>query len=222
MKNQDYFMQPIFAFDFSCNKPALCSNINGEISYAVFPSDIDEVSKNKLEAVDVNVFNRELPPMSKSKKMSDSELMVEHITRARHLADLIVSYIWSKLKNTGYSSKDSVIVNEGLSFSSKGNATLDLSGYKYILMDRLMEDGFKKFYTYAPNTIKKTAECSKKGMGKEEMIQAAGNEPVHKFNNAIKNDPMSLKKKTAWVPCVDDLADAFWCMKTYIEKEGVK
>ena len=83
-----------------------------------------------------------------------------------------------------------------------------------------MEDGFKQFYTYAPNTIKKTAECSKKGMGKEEMIQAAGNmSDTHKFNDAIKNDPMSLKKKTAWVPCVDDLADAFWCMRTYIEKE---
>lgn len=213
-------MQPIFAFDFSCNKPAICSNINGEISYAVFPADIDDISKNKLESVGVKVFNRGLSPMSKNKKMSDSELMVEHITRARQLTDMIVAYIWFKLRDTGYSSKDSVIVNEGLSFSSKGNATLDLSGYKYILMDRLMEDGFNQFYTYAPNTIKKTAECSKKGMSKEEMIQAAGNmSNMHKFNDAIKNDPMSLKKKTAWVPCVDDLADAFWCMRTYIEKE---
>ena len=216
-------MKPIFAFDFSCNKPAICSNINGEISYAVFPSLIDEISKSKLEAADVRVFDRDLPAMSKSKAMSDSELMVEHIVRARELAEKIIDYIWFMLKDTGYDASDCAIINEGLSFSSKGNATLDLSGYKYILMDRLMEDGFKRFYTYAPNTIKKTAECSKKGMGKEDMIQAAGNRAdAHKFNHTIKNDPMALKKKTAWVPCIDDLADAFWCMRTYIEKEGIK
>lgn len=214
-------MNPIFAFDFSCNKPALCSNINGNISYAVFPSNIDDISKNKLESVKVEVFNRNLDTISKSKYFSDSELMIEHIIRARNLAELIIDYILKKLENTEYKPENCAIINEGLSFSSKGNATLDLSGYKYILMDRMMESRFTKFFTYAPNTIKKTAECSKKGMGKEDMIQAAGcNADVHILNYTIKNDPMMLKKKTAWVPCIDDLADAFWCMKTYIEKEG--
>lgn len=213
-------MNPIFAFDFSCNKPALCSNINGNISYAVFPSNIDDISKTKLESVKVEVFNRNLDTVSKSKYFSDSELMIEHIIRARNLAELIIDYILKKLENTEYKPENCAIINEGLSFSSKGNATLDLSGYKYILMDRMMESGFTKFFTYAPNTIKKTAECSKKGMGKEDMIQAAGcNADAHILNYTIKNDPMLLKKKTAWVPCIDDLADAFWCMKTYIEKE---
>lgn len=214
-------MFPIFAFDFSCNKPALCSCIDGKIHYAVFPSDIDKISQDKLESVDVKVYNRNLDPISKNKYLSDSELMVEHITRARNLADIIIRYILDMLKNTSYKPEVCSIINEGLSFSSKGNATLDLSGYKYILMDRMMQAGFTNFYTYAPNTIKKTANCSKKGMGKDNMINAAGNAAnIHKFNYTIKNDPMALKKKTAWIHCIDDLADAFWCMNTYIEKEG--
>lgn len=213
--------KPIFAFDFSCSKPALCMFIDEKISYAVFPAKIDTITINKLQDADVKVFNRNLEPISKSNKLSDSDLIIEQVMRARNLADMILSYIMQILVETGHTVEESIIANEGFSFASSGNAVLDLSGYKYILMNTLIGAGFKDFRTYAPITIKKTAECSKKGMGKEDMIQAAGKgECNHKFNRTILEKPWALKKKTAWVSCVDDLADAYWCMRTVIEKDS--
>lgn len=214
-------MKPIFAFDFSCSKPAVCVNIDGSLTYAVFPAKIDAVAKDKLEAAGVEVLDRGLEPVSKSGGLSDSDLIIEQVVRARDLAEAISSYITDILDDVGMGPEDAVIANEGFSFASSGNAVLDLSGYKYILMSALIDKGFKDFRTYAPITIKKTAECSKKGMGKEEMIQAAGRHKVHAFNKAISEDPQALKKKTAWVQCVDDLADAYWCMRTVIEKEHI-
>ena len=86
-------MQPIFAFDFSCSKPALCINTGGEISYAVFPSKADKVTEEKLTSVGVEVFNRNLDPISKNSTLSDSNLIIEQVSRAKDLADMIVSYI---------------------------------------------------------------------------------------------------------------------------------
>lgn len=212
--------KPIFAFDFSCNKPALCSFIDNKISYAVFPSKVDNITIEKLTAADVKVFNRDLDPISKNSTLSDSDLIIEQVTRAKNLADMIVTYIIQVLIETNHTIDETIIANEGFSFASSGNAVLDLSGYKYILMSRLIDAGFKDFRTFAPITIKKTAECSKKGMGKEEMIQAAGKaEQNHLFNITVLNTPENLKKKTTWVQCVDDLADAYWCMRTVIEKD---
>lgn len=213
--------KPIFAFDFSCSKPALCVNIDNKISYAVFPANVDKVTEEKLTAVEVTVFNRGLDAISKSNKVSDSDLILMQVSRARELADMIVSYILSVLNQYGILPETVIIANEGFSFASSGNAVLDLSGYKYILMSALIDAGFKDFRTYAPITIKSTAECSKKGMGKEDMIRMAGLSGAnHPFNKAISENPELLKKKTAWVPCVDDLADAYWCMRTVIKKDN--
>ena len=146
-----------------------------------------------------------------------SDLIIEQVIRARKLAEMIVTYIIQVLIESNHTIEETIIANEGFSFASSGNAVLDLSGYKYILMSHLIDAGFKDFRTFAPITIKKTAECSKKGMGKEDMIQAAGKaECEHPFNKAIANNPESLKKKTAWVACIDDLADAYWCMRTVL------
>lgn len=210
-------MQPIFAFDFSCSKPALCINIDGEISYAVFPAKVDKVTEEKLSSVGIEVFNRNIEPISKNNTISDSDLIIEQVSRAKTLANMIASYIVKKINEVHCPAADAIIANEGFSFSSSGNAVLDLSGYKYILMSVLIDNGFRDFRTYAPITIKKTAGCSKKGMGKEDMIRAAGNSGcTHPFNKVISSNQEILKKKTAWVPCVDDLADAYWCMRTVL------
>ena len=213
--------KPIFAFDFSCSKPALCILIDHKLEYAVFPANADKVTEEKLNAVNVKVFNRHLDAISKSNKISDSELILMQVSRAKELANMIVSYILDTLKQYSIPPENVIIANEGFSFASSGNAVLDLSGYKYILMSTLIDNGFKDFRTYAPITIKCTAECSKKGMGKDDMIKAAGLSGAdHPFNKAISENPESLKKKTAWVPCVDDLADAYWCMRTVLKKEN--
>ena len=216
-------MKPIFAFDFSMNKPSMSALINGKLSFHVWASDIDDKSMGKLLDSGINVINRHLPKM-KDGEFNEHNLILEHIKRSTDLANMILDTINSLLEQEcpGCDKDEVIISNEGFAFSAKGDAALDLSGYKYILMYTLINAGFKNFRTFSPITLKKTAGCSKKGLGKDAMINALGNEPygTHPFIDIIKDNPDLLKKKTAYVMCSDDIADSYWCLKTTIEKEN--
>ena len=55
------------------------------------------------------------------------------------------------------------------------------------------------------------------------MIIKLGEESndLHLFIHTIWGHSEILKKKTAYVNCVDDLADAYWCLKTTVKKENI-
>lgn len=215
-------MKPIFAFDFSMNKPAMSALINGKLTFHVWASDIDDKSLGRLKDCGINIINRNLPKM-KDGEFNEHELIIEHIKRSTNLANMILETIENLLKEESPDIKyeEVIISNEGFAFSAKGDAALDLSGYKYILMYTLINAGFKNFRTFSPITLKKTAGCSKKGLGKDAMIMALANEGkgVHPFIDIIRETPELLKKKTAFVMCTDDIADSYWCLKTTLEKE---
>lgn len=213
---------PIFAFDFSMNKPAMCCLVENKISFYTWPLKIDKVANEKLISSNIVVYDRGLEPI-KEKSLDESQLILEHVSRSSNLAKLIVNTILDILKPYNYNIDNIIIANEGFAFAAKGDAALDLSGYKYILMKELIDNGFKKFMTYSPITIKSTAGCAKKGMGKEDMIAALGREDndLHLFIHTIHNHDEMLRKKTSYVMCVDDLTDAYWCLKTVVKKEKI-
>ena len=214
--------KPISAFDFSMNKPAMACLIENELSFYIWPLNIDKVTQEKLDSCDINIVNRKLNPI-KDKSLNESELIIEHVTRSTNLAKLIVGTILKIIRPYNYNIDDIIIANEGFAFAAKGDAALDLSGYKYILMKELIDNGFSNFKTYSPITIKSTAGCAKKGMKKDDMITALGNEDndLHLFIHTIRDHNDILKKKTSYVMCVDDLADAYWCLKTVVKKEDI-
>ena len=214
--------KPIFAFDFSMNKPAMACLIENELSFYIWPLNIDKVAQEKLDSCDINIVNRKLNPI-KDKSLNESELIIEHVARSTNLAKLIVGTILKIIRPYNYNIDDIIIANEGFAFAAKGDAALDLSGYKYILMKELIDNGFSNFKTYSPITIKSTAGCAKKGMKKDDMITALGNEDndLHLFIHTIRDHNDILKKKTSYVMCVDDLADAYWCLKTVVKKEDI-
>lgn len=211
-------MQNIFAFDFSMNKPAMTSYINGEVKFYLWPSDLDGKSIDTLESVGVKIENRNLPKI-KEHGYNSHQLIIEHVNRATELAKTIVDEINRIADENKISREDIIISNESMAFSAKGDATLDLSGYKYILMYTLINNGYKVFRTYSPITLKKTAGCSKKGMGKDDMIEALGNESGHLLFEVIKDKKELLKKKTNYVKGLDDIADSYWCFKTALNDE---
>lgn len=212
----------IFAFDFSMNKPAMCCLVKNEISFYAWPTLVDEFTYDALTKCNVNVINRGLPPI-KDKSLNEHELICEHVTRAVNLAGMIVDTVLEILAKHNLTVYDAIISNEGFAFAAKGDAALDLSGYKYILMHAFMAKGFADFRTYSPITIKATAGCAKRGSKKEDMINKLGeeNNDLHLFIHTILNHPEILKKKTAYVNCVDDLTDAYWCLKTTVKKENI-
>lgn len=213
----------IFSFDFSMSKPAMCAYINNEIFFYCFPMNLDKISIEKLVNVDVNVFNRNLPSINK-KLYNSNDLVIEHIKRANELSRVIIDVIFSLIKKYNLNIEDIIISSEGLSFGSRGDAMLDLSGYKYVLLSKLYEKGFTNIKTYSPITIKSVAGCAKKKeYGKLPMIAKIMEERqgIHSFIDCLKYNSNELKKKTAFVNCVDDLVDAYWCLKTTIEKENL-
>jgi hypothetical protein len=206
----------IFAFDFSCNKPAMTSYINGVINFYVWPSEIDDKSYDRLTSCDVIIHNRNLEKI-KEKSLDQHELILEHTHRAIDLSNIILDLIDYLVHKNNIDKDDVIIANEGFAFSAKGDAALQLAGYKYILMERLIDRGYKNLKTYSPITIKKTAGCSKKGLGKDAMIEAMSRQDDdHHLISILKNDPDYLKKKSNYVLCMDDIADSYWNLKTCI------
>lgn len=214
---------PIFAFDFSMNKPAMCSYIDETLEFFVWPSRIDEKSANKLTDCNINITNRNIPPV-KNQGLDEHDLILEHLKRAINLGTMIADTIESLLKKYNKDKIDVIISNEGFAFSANGDAALDLSGYKYLLLYILYQRGFRNFRTYSPITIKKTAGCSKRGLGKNDMIKAVGeqNTKKHKFIKTLHDCPEELKKKTAFVMCTDDIADCYWCLRTTLNNLKIK
>lgn len=213
----------IFSFDFSMSKPAMCYYYKNKLHFWCFPMKVDIKTIDMLRACNVNVINRDLPSIDK-KSFDSHSLVKEHINRANNLANIIVKVINDIIEREKIDKENVIISSEGLSFASKGDAMLDLSGYKYILLSKLTDNGFDNFYTYSPITIKSVAGCSKKGKGdKKSMIDkiTEENPTLHLFISTLKYDPQLLKKKTSFVQCVDDLVDAYWCLKTTIIKEKI-
>jgi hypothetical protein len=194
----------------------MTSYINGVINFYVWPSEIDDKSYDRLTSCDVIVHNRNLEKI-KEKSLDQHELILEHTHRAIDLSNIILDLIDYLVHENNIDKDDVIIANEGFAFSAKGDAALQLAGYKYILMERLIDRGYKNLKTYSPITIKKTAGCSKKGLGKDAMIEAMSRQDDdHHLISILKNDPDYLKKKSNYVLCMDDIADSYWNLKTCI------
>lgn len=204
----------VFAFDFSCNKPAMTSYVNGVVDFYVWPSEIDSKSYDRLVSCGVNVYNRNIGKI-KDKTLNQHELILEHVNRAIKLSDIIIQTIDKKIEKNNISKDDVIISNEGFAFSAKGDAALQLAGYKYILMEAIINHGYTNLKTYSPISIKKTANCSKKGLGKDAMIESMSKQDVdNHLIRILHENPEYLKKSSRYVMCMDDIADSFWNLKT--------
>jgi len=198
--------------DFSCNKPAVCILKDNKYYFATWPLEIDKKSIDKLINSGIIVFNRTRLIAGND----SSEKFRVHVKTADLLAQEILFFLKDIIR------KEKVLIAfEGSSFGSKGDAGLQLAGYRYILMNELGKlYGLENIYTYAPLTIKSVAGCATKDKrGKDSMIKAFTEENVdHLFNYTLKNDSAALKKKTNFVSCVDDLSDSYWILQTLIAK----
>ena len=127
----------IIAFDFSMSKPAMCMKIDENILFYTWPAKVDKITIEKLENSGVVVRNRNIDPINKSKFDSHS-LVLEHIVRSNDLVNMIISDIAEIMsKYDIVIDRDNIIVSsEGLSFASKGDATLNLAAYKQVLLNK--------------------------------------------------------------------------------------
>jgi hypothetical protein len=209
----------IFGFDFSIAKPAMCyyNTDTKEMKFYCWPMSMDKKSIEILSSCSINVHNRNLVPMS-SNNFDGQQMIIENTKRSMESACMISTCIDELIGDTDLS--DVYVVTEGLSYASKGNQTLDLSGYKYVMLVELYRLGIRNITTLTPSAIKHVAAMGKKmRFDKEFMIDAikTTNPEVHPFIKRLITDENSLKKQTAFVKCVDDLVDAYWATRALCE-----
>lgn len=127
-------------------------------------------------------------------KKGEGEL--NKLERCVYIADSVVEKIdaWRE----GYPFTEVKISIEGLSNSSFGQATRDLAGLQFIILDTLVEAGYKDIEIVAPKRLKKFA-TGNGNASKQMMIEKLPQCFLDKF----KQQKLTKKKH-------EDLADAYW------------
>ena len=211
----------IIGFDFSINKPAACvyttdfPNLPTWQLYG-WPFGMKQVMKDLYIKSGVNIIDRE---DDKEKGTDVSDLMRYGVKNSQYLSDLIRDSLMFYLNKNPY------IVFEGLSYASSGAHVIQLGAYKYMLMHYLSKYvSLERMYTYSPITIKSTAGCAKKGMGKPEMINAFMNsEEDIEFRSTLINNKEKFQagKNSNWIMHLDDIVDSYYIVKTLQLKENL-
>lgn len=215
----------LIGFDFSMNKPAATIYFRGYYYHYFWPLKITSKQQKMYEDADVSIVNRNMSSVD-TKTVENSQLVLIHTIRSTELANLIISdiddLITNKFELTDY---ELYVCSEGLSYASKGDATLNLATYKGVLLSKIYEhygDHLTRLYTYSPITLKATAGCSSKEdrADKTKMIKKyiAQNNDI-KLRLCLANGYM--KAKTNYIAGIDDLVDSYWALKTMMQKEKV-
>ena len=220
-------MKVYIGFDFSMNKPAMTIYDFNKFTFFIWPLNLPDKKLNLFKDSDVFSFSRNLDSIS-PEKYSFSQITLEHTKRSVNLANEIINDIKKYLTEKKYLKDDLelYISSEGLSFGSTGDAALNLATYKGVLLSKIYENFLpyiKGLFTYSPITIKSIAGCAgKKDKAlKQPMINAFINDNfiTHKFKDNLISG--MLTAKTNYIPCVDDIVDSYWAMKTMLIKEKI-
>lgn len=216
----------LIGFDFSINKPAMTVLYNNKYYHYFWPNKINKKQEKAYNDANVVVYNRLITPVTKN-NYEISELVITHTIRSIELCNRIISDIDSLIKSFDISSNYKLyICSEGLSFASKGDATLNLATYKGVLLSKIYEhfkDHLSGLYTYSPITIKATAHCSDKESrsDKTKMIKKYIQENNDiEMRKQLKQGKLIGKKN--YITGIDDIVDSYWALQTMINHEQIK
>lgn len=131
-----------------------------------------------------------------TKKERDDRL--DKIIRARHIADEMVGFIYEVCTNNKAVIQNIII--EGVGFAARGDATRDLAGLQFILIDALMSSFNLEPIVVAPTSLKKFA-CGKGNGSKQDVIDATP--------ECYRTQFLTKYKKSS----LDDFCDAYWLSK---------
>lgn len=215
----------LIGFDFSINKPAATILYDNIYYHYFWPLSITKQQQKLYEDANVYVYNRRLESI-KTKNIENSQLVLIHTIRSTELANIIIQDIDELIQNTfKLTDYDLYICSEGLSYASRGDATLNLATYKGVLLSKIYEhygDHLKRLFTYSPISLKATAQCASKEdlKDKTKMIKKYITEKNDiKLRLCLANGLMKSKKN--FIKGIDDIVDSYWALKTMIKKENI-
>ena len=217
----------LVGIDFSISSPAFCVYKDGQYTWgSVTRSDRTRESlikntKKPYSTLDGHdgfildyIMKEDLP----------SDYSKRERAKIGYFLDVVLT-LWNRVKAIAeeYGDKDIKVAIEGLSFSSNGNALIDISMATALLRERICDYvGVDNFYVFSPTSIKKFA--LKGNSKKDELYEHLSNR---------ENDGTNLDifcrilrdNKSEWITGskqvnkpIDDLVDATWIL-LYLRSE---
>lgn len=217
----------LVGIDFSISSPAFCVYKDGKYTWgSATRSDrtresLIKNSKKPYSTLDGHdsffmdyILKKDLP----------SDYSERERAKIDYFLDVVLT-VWNRIRNIIEESgdKDIKVAIEGLSFSSNGNALIDISMATALLRERICRYiGSENFYVFSPTSIKKFA--LKGNSKKDELYEHLSNR---------ENDGTNLDifcrilrdNKSEWITGskqvnkpIDDLVDATWIL-LYLRSE---
>lgn len=214
----------LVGIDFSINSPAFCCLKDGVYTWGSVTRS--ERSKESLiKNTKKPYYWLDCDPNFTLDFIEKQDLPDDYSGRERMKIGYFLSIVdglWDSIKGIMGNSDFSVAM-EGLSFSSNGNALIDISMATSLLRERIIKEvGVDSFYVFSPTSIKKFA--LKGNAKKDELYEALCNFREDETNLEVFTR-MLASNKEEWVTKakqvnkpIDDIVDATW-INLYLKKE---
>jgi len=202
--------------DFSLTSPAFCVLKGGKYSWGSL-TRTDRTAESLRKSKDKPYAILDGDPSIDLFFLAKKEMPEEYSAKERVKIDYfqeVVDSLWSHIEP--FLGGDVKIAIEGLSFSSNGNALIDISMATALIRKKIVDTiGSQNFYVFPPTAIKKFA--GKGNFKKDEMYHALVQKaPTTEGNFSDFTDVIS-KHSSSWITKskqvnkpVDDLVDASW------------
>jgi hypothetical protein len=202
--------------DFSLTSPAFCVLKGGKYSWGSLTRTdrtAESLRKSKDKPYAILEGDTSIDLFFLTKKEMPAEYSAKERVKIDYFQEVVDS-LWSHIEP--FLGGDVKIAIEGLSFSSNGNALIDISMATALIRKKIVDTvGSQNFYVFPPTAIKKFA--GKGNFKKDEMYHSliqkapeAGGDFSH-FTDIISKhaDSWITKSKQVNKP-IDDLVDASW------------
>ena len=202
--------------DFSLTSPAFCVFKDGKYSWGSL-TRTDRTAESLRKSKDKPYAILEGDPSIDLFFLAKKEMPVEYSAKERVKIDYfqeVLDSLWSHIEP--FLGGDVKIAIEGLSFSSNGNALIDISMATALIRKKIVDRiGSKNFYVFPPTAIKKFA--GKGNFKKDEMYHALVEKAPTAGGNFSDFTDVISKHASSWITKskqvnkpIDDLVDASW------------
>jgi hypothetical protein len=205
--------------DFSIGSPAFCIFSDGRYRWgSVTRSDRDSTSflKNTKKPHYILNENVDFSIDFLKKESLPEEYSAREGKKIRYFID-VAENLWGSIKRIleEIGDPEVKIAMEGLSFSSNGNALIDISMSTALLRERIFNEvGSDNFYVFSPTSIKKFAL---KGNSKKDELYEQLSIRENDGTNLDEFCRILRENKSEWITGskqvnkpIDDLVDATW------------
>jgi len=210
--------------DFSLTSPAFCVLKGGKYSWGSL-TRTDRTAESLRKSKDKPYAILEGDTSIDLFFLTKKEMPEEYSARERVKIDYfqeVVDSLWSHIEP--FLGEDVKIAIEGLSFSSNGNALIDISMATALIRKKIVDTiGSQNFFVYSPTSIKKFA---KKGNAKKHELYHAILEKELPGTNFCNLTNILEANKENWITKsgtvnkpLDDVIDATWICLYLMENE---